>query len=491
VTSTTLRRAVAYVRVSKERDDMISPELQMRAISMFATQEGFEIVKRVEDLDLTGTTFDNRSVGQVIEDIRQGEYEAVLLWKWSRWGRHMEHSLSYLRQVEEAGGEVRSATEDIDASTAAGYLSRGLNLLLADFESKQKSEGWKAVQSRRRENGLPHGGAPRFGYRKEGQSFVADPVTGPALREAYERYAAGDPVQRIVDDLNARGIKSTRGNPIKANSLLSAMDSGFAAGLMRSRSKPGRADARSVFDTWHEGAHEALIDRETWEAFQVRRGRSQATPSRLRTAAYSLSGLVRCECGARMVAARAGGVSTWRCSAQQDYKGCPVNGTSARVARLEAFVWQWVQDNAQGTERASEEAERLAQADRAADDVERIAAEVRSLTARRERLVDLYMDGGVDRATYDRKHAESSAELERAEGALREAKAVAASSGANREQLFRSVVETWEDATQHDRRELLSTVIACVRVRKGSHWTPGKYTVIPKWATPRGTSPNG
>jgi site-specific DNA recombinase len=481
VTSKTLRRAVAYVRVSKERDDMISPELQMRAIRSFASQEGFEIVNQVEDLDLTGTTFDNRSVGEIVEGIRAGQYEAVLLWKWSRWGRHLEHSLSYLRQVEEAGGQVRSATEDMDTSTAAGHLSRGLNLLLADFESKQKSEGWKAVQSRRRENGLPHGGSARFGYRKEGQAFVPDPVTGPALREAFERYAAGESMNQIVTDLAARGYRSTRGNPIKANSLFATMDSGFAAGLMRSRSKPGKAGQRSGFDTWTQGAHEPLISEETWEAYQVRRAQSQALPTRLRTAAYSLSGLVRCECGARMVAAKASNVTTWRCSAQQDYKGCPVRGTSARVERLEAFVWQWIQDNAQGTSRAGDEARRLAQAERAADEVERIAAEVRSAAARRDRLVDLYMDGGVDRATYDAKRRQATDELEQAEAALREAKALARTSGATSRELFRTVAEEWADANQHDRRELLSTVVAHVIVNKGSHWLPNKYVIVPKW----------
>lgn len=481
MTSTTLRRAVAYVRVSKERDDMISPELQMRAIRSFATQEGFEIVQQIEDLDLTGTTFDNRSVGRVIDGIKAGEYEAVLLWKWSRWGRHLEHSLSYLREVEEAGGQVRSATEDIDARTAMGKFSRGMSLLMADFESQQKSEGWKEVQARRRDKGLPHGGSARFGYMKDGKAFVPDPETAPALRDAFERYAAGEAMNQIVTDLAARGFRSTRGNPIKANSLFATMDSGFAAGLMRSRSKPGRTGQRSEFDTWTKGAHEPLIPEATWESYLVRRAKTQALPTRLRTAAYSLSGLVRCECGARMVAAKASNVSTWRCSAQQDYKGCPVRGTSARVERLEAFVWQWVQENAEGTNRAGDEARRLTLATRAVDDVERIAAEVKSATTRRDRLVDLYMDGGIDRATYDTKRRQATEELEAAEAGLREAKALARSSGATAGDLFRTVVQEWKDANQHDRRELLSTVVGHIVVNKGSHWLPNKYVIVPKW----------
>src|SRR4051794_30868663 len=92
--------AVAYVRVSKERDDMISPDLQLRAIRSFAEREGFAVIEVLEDLDLSGTEFDNRSVGRVVEGIRSGRWRAVLLWKWSRWGRNLELSLTYLRQVE-------------------------------------------------------------------------------------------------------------------------------------------------------------------------------------------------------------------------------------------------------------------------------------------------------------------------------------------------------------------------------------------------------
>jgi site-specific DNA recombinase len=467
--------------VSKERDDMISPELQLRAVRDFAAREGFEIVEVVEDLDLTGTTFDNRSVGRVVEGVRAGLYEAVLLWKWSRWGRNTADSLAYIAKVEEAGGEVRSATEDSDASTSSGYLMRGMNLLLADVESRQKSEGWKAVQSRRREMGLPHGGAARFGYTKEGQAFVPDPVTGPALRWAFEQYAAGTPVQRIVQALNAQGIRSTRGNPIKANSLLAAMDSGFAAGLMRSRSKPGRAGVRSDLDTWTRGAHEPLITPETWQAYQDRRARSKALPTRLRTAAYSLSGLVRCECGARMVSAKASNVTTWRCSAQQDYQGCPLKGTSARVERLEAFVWDWVQRHAQGEERAERDARRWQQAQRAGDDVERVTAALGRLRTKRERLVDLYTDGAVDRATYDSKRAEVSDEIAAAEEALRMARRAAQQHAGDAVEVFQGIAAVWEGADQHQRRELLSDVIAYVRVNKGSHWNPRKYEVVPVW----------
>jgi site-specific DNA recombinase len=44
-------RTVAYVRVSLEREDMISPDLQMLAITDYCKRRGYEIVRVIQDLD--------------------------------------------------------------------------------------------------------------------------------------------------------------------------------------------------------------------------------------------------------------------------------------------------------------------------------------------------------------------------------------------------------------------------------------------------------
>src|SRR5689334_16462611 len=105
-------RAVGYVRVSKAREEMISPELQRHQIERFAVTRGMQVVAIVEDLDETGRSFTRRKVAAMVDAIESGEYSAVILWKWSRWGRNLLDSLIYLAQIERAGGSVHAATED-------------------------------------------------------------------------------------------------------------------------------------------------------------------------------------------------------------------------------------------------------------------------------------------------------------------------------------------------------------------------------------------
>lgn len=136
-------RAVAYIRVSKERDGMISPENQLFAINELARRKGMEVVQVFQDLDESGRTFEKRATKRIIDAIRAGEYPTILLWKWSRWGRNVEHSKAYLAGVRDAGGHVESATEDIDQDTSTGRFTLNLLLALAELESDKKSETWK------------------------------------------------------------------------------------------------------------------------------------------------------------------------------------------------------------------------------------------------------------------------------------------------------------------------------------------------------------
>jgi hypothetical protein len=47
-------RVFGYIRVSKERDDMISPEIQRDEIERYCTQKGWDVTEWFEDLDFTG-----------------------------------------------------------------------------------------------------------------------------------------------------------------------------------------------------------------------------------------------------------------------------------------------------------------------------------------------------------------------------------------------------------------------------------------------------
>jgi hypothetical protein len=84
-------RALGLVRVSKERDGMISPEVQRVAISDYAAARGYEITGWLEGIDESGSRARSAwwpRLDQAVAAVEAGEYDVILVWKYSRVARH-------------------------------------------------------------------------------------------------------------------------------------------------------------------------------------------------------------------------------------------------------------------------------------------------------------------------------------------------------------------------------------------------------------------
>ena len=65
-----------------------------------------------------------------------------------------------------------------------------------------------------------NGGPVPLGYRIDSERhYQIDPATVPVVQEAFQRYAAGESIRSIIESLNARGIRNSRGNPFTKNSF--------------------------------------------------------------------------------------------------------------------------------------------------------------------------------------------------------------------------------------------------------------------------------
>ncbi|MEU6879336.1 recombinase family protein [Streptomyces sp. NPDC046712] len=303
---------LAYVRVSTWKEEKISPELQQAAIEAWAKRTGRRIVDCVEDLDVSGRHF-KRKIMKCIERVEAGEARGIVVWKYSRFGRSRDGIAVNLKRLDDAGGELQSATEEADARTATGRLQRGILFEFAAYESDARGEQWRETHDHRRYKlCLPATGRPRFGYiwqprrlpdGKGGwilqeEKYVADPEAGPVMADRYRQYIGGAPFYALLDELNTAGWRTTRGGLWTAQTLIRYMDSGFCAGLLRIHDPKcvchpaGRGNCPNVL--FVPGAQEELVDLELWQQYRDRRQATKKTPPRAPTALYPLTGLVRC-----------------------------------------------------------------------------------------------------------------------------------------------------------------------------------------------------
>ncbi|WP_406514955.1 recombinase family protein [Streptomyces sp. NBC_00873] len=405
------KRGLIYVRVSKARDDMISPELQVGHALTLARSENIDVIADpIMDLGESGRGFEERRIEEIKQMARDKQFDVLILWIWSRFGRNLRESLQHLDTLMDYGVEVRAAKEDFDGKTTIGRFAIAQMLNIAELESNQKADSWRDIFERRRNKGLPHSNRGRFGYYRcescpkwefgkkldtcpkcRNGILKIDPVTGPVLAQLHHDYAAGISVRRLLVGLNRRGIKTFTGKPFTSGDLHAVLDSGFGLGHVRylipelshqvvtnddgstKKKRVNRQRDVTAF-LYYGGAHDAVIDDPTeceriWDAYTKRRMAQSGQSFFSNRPRYSLSRHLRCSgCGGRMQTALRNKKYrrpliddlpnpldvTFRRANHLDSKSCPANGTYVSLAVAEKWFLEWLDHEAQTSEQDAE-----------------------------------------------------------------------------------------------------------------------------------------
>ncbi|QDG88838.1 recombinase family protein [Pseudarthrobacter sp. NIBRBAC000502770] len=464
-------RAVAYVRVSRERDGMISPELQLAAIERHCQQSGYEVVETLTDLDLSGQFWKRRQVEQAVAMIEAGTADVLVVWKLSRVARNRKDWVIAVDRVEGVGGRLESATEPMDTTTSSGRFARGMLAELAAFESERMGESWKDAHERRVKQGKPANGKPRYGYQYDKEKgFTPDPVQGPILAELYTRYLSGQSVYSLVQFLNDGPTRPSTGYGISKDGLWSArtirriMDQGFGAGFIT------RHGERLP------GIHAPVITPEQWAEYLARR-ESRRVNRRSERSVYLLSGLIRCSCGARMNAGLFGTAQTpkYRCKAAAEKRAH--TGGYVMVDYVERILLEqladWAEDlNAEGAAAAKMVKKTSADAEKTIG----LAKQIEKLDGRLDQLTLKMLDGTVPQDSYTRLRDDLQKQKQDAESALASAQVAVAKPPID---LLPGLVEDWHLLPVDMRRDLLSRLIDFVEIAPGR--PRAKVTVRPLW----------
>lgn len=509
-------KAIIYIRVSLEREEMYSPEQQLFACEQFAKAEGIDIIDVVQDLDESGRNFAKRKIAQIIERVENDEAQVVIVWKWNRFGRNNLKSQINLAALEEVGGQLRAATEDFDTSTSAGKFSRDQMLLIADFQGNLIGDGWKDAHSRRRRNDQPHHGRQQFGYMRcpdceRNPDFpraylrcktckgvpVHDPVRGPALAEVYRRYLARESIRSITKDMAKRGIRSIHGKEMTTSKWFQVMDTGFAAGLFRYRdpedviairAKKKKASNKPQYFQWVKGKHKPLITAEEWEQYKLRRRESTTQVIRESRAKHAYSSMVRCTrvddsgniCGALMNAGIVKRASGFSCSRKKIGGFC--KGLAVTTRTLDKHVTQWLKENATGKDAGRAAMLKAATEKKNNEEIASHKAEIAKLTAKQDKLLDLATEGIVSPEDYERKNQELAGKIELLQQrvAVLERKNKTAVIPPPKE--FMDLLQLWPRMTEDEKRAALSKIVDRIEVHKTEGRAPNRIVIVPKWA---------
>lgn len=449
---------------------MISPEVQRVAIADYAAARGYEITGWLEGIDESGSRARSAwwpRLDQAVASVEAGEYDVILVWKYSRVARHRLRWAVAIDRVEDAGGRLESATEQFDTTTSSGRLARGMLAELQAFEAERIGEVWKEVHSSRVKAGRPANGKARWGYTydRDQKIHVPDPETGPVLTDLYRRYVAGESIYQLVRWLNGHGYQTTPGYSRKGagtwsdRSLRRVLDSGFAAGRFM------------VAGHLHRGVHQPLIDEHLWQAYLDARRLRASRPARTERSQYLLSGLIRCaRCGGSMVAGQysARREPKYRCKNGKE-KGPEVCvGGYVMASYVEREVYDWLKDLAAEVEHHRDAA--LASSARLVtmrSEAERLARSIGRLDAELRQLALSNARSPVPAEVFAAAVRDLTDQREKLQAAHDDAVLVLRRAPADPVGIARGLLDAWEVRPVEHRREVLRDLIAPVRVRTG------------------------
>jgi site-specific DNA recombinase len=183
---------------------------------------------------------------------------------------------------ESNGVSLVSITENFNTGTSIGRLNLHMILSFAQYERELAGERIRDKFLASRKRGLWMGGWVPTGYRLEERQLVIQPEEAALVRHIFERFLQVCSATKLVQELNAAGHRTKRGKPF---------DKGVIYKLLNNRTYVGEVEHKGMA---YPGAHEALINRETWDkihAILAENGHRRASRTRAATPAL-LKGLI-------------------------------------------------------------------------------------------------------------------------------------------------------------------------------------------------------
>ena len=211
--------AVVYARFSSHRQGEQSIEGQVAEAERFAKAHGLTIIHVYADRAQTGRNDNREQFQQMLSDAAKHAFDALIVWKTDRIGRNKEEIALNKYHLKKNGVKIFYVAEAIP-DTPEGIILEAVIEGMAAYYSEQLSQnvrrGMRATAQKAQYTG---GGCP-LGYTiDENKKYMIDPNHAPTVKLIYEMYAEGKTVTEVVNELNSRGIRNSKGNPFTFNSL--------------------------------------------------------------------------------------------------------------------------------------------------------------------------------------------------------------------------------------------------------------------------------
>ena len=224
---------IIYYRFSTEKQERgDSIERQLSDCTQFAEAQGWTVIETIGDHGRSaykGEQISKGNLGKLEQRIRAGEYPhgtILLVERLDRLSRELPRKTQRwmeditdhgMKIVVANGGRVFDSETLQDGNSLIVIMDLLMNAMVAHHESKQKAtrvrSAWRAKHEAAKSGEVLTKGCPGWlrpvalGAGDQGTSFKIIDERARVIRRCFEWSAAGDGLERIVNRLNAEGVK--------------------------------------------------------------------------------------------------------------------------------------------------------------------------------------------------------------------------------------------------------------------------------------------
>ncbi len=216
-------KAGIYARLSSDQDikKNESIEVQIEIARKFVeefnqrnTAEVIDVVECYTDLGKTGSNFERKEFQRLLQDIRLGEINCVIVKDLSRFGRNYLEAGNYIEKIFPfLGVRFIAVADGFDTGKKGNenkQMASEIKNLVNDMYAKDFSKKAKIHLKQRREEGSYVGGPPPYGYVADWDGrrrvLMPDENTAVIVQFIYEKFVETESYAAVADLLNKKKI---------------------------------------------------------------------------------------------------------------------------------------------------------------------------------------------------------------------------------------------------------------------------------------------
>lgn len=237
--------------------------------------EGWKAIKtQYNDGGYSGGNMERPSLQKLLEDIKEGKIQTVVVYKIDRLTRSLMDFSKLVEIFDEYGVTFVSVTQSFNTTTSMGRLTLNVLLSFAQFEREVCAERIRDKFSASKKKGMWMGGVPPLGYGVHEKKLIANKDEAKKVRYIFDRYLELGCVAKLKRELDSNGIVSRKrvsqrgkemgGKPYSRGALYTILKNPIYIGQIKHK------------DKIYEGLHEGIIPEKIWNAVQKKLQRQTA-----------------------------------------------------------------------------------------------------------------------------------------------------------------------------------------------------------------------